>query len=70
MKCADDKICFVEGDKLIPLVHPTEEDVAELKRLYRLENCETDRIDYGKFRYSVNLGDYFHRLRDVSKFFF
>lgn len=47
-----------EDNKLIKLEKITDEDAAELKKIYYLENATDDLIHYGDVRYSMNEGDY------------
>lgn len=52
---------FIEGNPgglLIPLTNPTDDEVAQLKALYKLENVSTERMEYGNFYFSLNEGDY------------
>ncbi|MFC0038961.1 hypothetical protein [Actinomadura rayongensis] len=47
------------GGDLVKLEAPTEEGMAELRRMYAEENKSTGFIDYGgKFLFSMNAGDY------------
>uniref|UniRef100_A0A0G4I9I8 Fe2OG dioxygenase domain-containing protein n=1 Tax=Chromera velia CCMP2878 TaxID=1169474 RepID=A0A0G4I9I8_9ALVE len=60
------------GRGRLPLEPPTEEGMAELRRLYAEENRTSVPIDYGetKFMFSMNRGDYWRpRVRSVAEEF-
>jgi len=54
----DDQTYIVEGDEMVRLERPTDDDVRRLRGLYFKENTSTDVMDYGKIYFSMNEGDY------------
>lgn len=54
----DGKTYIAEDGKYIELAEPDEEGVSKLKELYREENLSDKIINYGKFYFSLNNGDY------------
>ena len=55
----DDQTWLARPEPRVPLGPPTDEGVAELRTLYRLENQSTEWVDYGdRFSFSLNSGDY------------
>lgn len=54
----DGETYLVNGDDLVKLREPTQEDRDEIKRLYRDENVTTKVMEYGFVDYSLNKGDF------------
>jgi hypothetical protein len=49
---------IVEGDQLVKMKKPTDEDITHLRHLYYTENVSDHPINYGKIHFSMNEGDY------------
>jgi hypothetical protein len=62
VRCSDQLAYHIAGQTYLsdgrPLVLPTQEGINELKKLYRDENITTNVIDYPRFDFSLNDGDY------------
>ncbi len=56
------KTWIKEGTKLVEMVEPYEEGVNKLKNLYWKENVFSNMIQYDKFYFSLNQGDYMEPL--------
>lgn len=54
----NNKTHVIENDDLIELVKPTDEGFAKLKTFYFKENTSDEIINYDKFYFSLNGGDY------------
>jgi len=61
IRCSNVKAVSRNGQTFVdvrPLVQPTFEQVVDLKRLYKEENCSIDEVEYGRIDFSMNTGDY------------
>lgn len=58
----DGKTFIDNGERCVELRESTDEDMKEIKSLYRQENLTTDKVEYKDIFYSMNKGDYMEPL--------
>jgi hypothetical protein len=54
----DNQTYINDGDRLVKLEEPTQENIKDLKTMYSKENSSTEMIHYDKLYFSLNKGDY------------